>query len=122
MKTPLLAAAILTASSIVPGQEEQSKFRVDTFHVSSVERKQESGEYGSIIHIRAVADSKTIHYVLTCDDMYPVKKDPIVCNHVEAGQDYKVRIWPTAVDFGDPNEPNTKRYRRLYDIESEVEK
>jgi len=74
---------------------------------------------GNTIHNRVIAESKTIRYVLTCDDLFPPKKAPILCTPVEAGQDYDARVWPTAVDFG---EANDGKFRLIYDIESQVEK
>lgn len=101
------------------GPQQPNKGRPERLHVSSVQRKQESDDTGNTIHNRVIAESKTIRYVLTCDDLFPPKKPPILCTPVEAGQDYDARVWPTAVDFG---EANDGKFRIIYDIESQVEK
>jgi hypothetical protein len=113
-----LVPAIALLSLYGPSQQS-NKGRPERLHVSSVQRKQESDENGSTIHNRVITESKTIRYVLTCDDLFPRQKSPILCTPLEAGQDYDARVWPWAVDFG---EANDGKFRLLYDIESQVEK
>src|ERR1700677_4026546 len=113
----LLVATIALVS--IGGSQQPNKGRPERLHVSSVQRKQESDETGNTIHNRVIAESKTIRYVLTCDDLFPPRKAPILCTPVEAGQDYDARVWPAAVDFGGANDG---KFRLIYDIESQVEK
>jgi len=114
--TKLFTAVVVLAAFI---EQAPNKGRPDTVHVSSVDRKQQNDETGATIENHVIADSKTIRYVLTCTDMFPSKKTPILCTHVEAGKDYEVHVYPTAIDFGGSD--GTK-YRLVYDIESQVEK
>jgi len=114
MKTLLLAVAILT---VVPAFVQGG--HIETLHVTSVEHKTEGETYGSIVHIIATADSKTIHYQIHCDEVYRTNGKNTLCFQIEAGHDYETKIWPTSIYFG---EVPKQEFQLQYMIDSEVEK
>jgi hypothetical protein len=114
MKTILLAAALLIA---VPASTQQA--HTETLHVTSVEHKTEGKNYGSIVHIIAAADSKTIQYRIHCDEVYRTNGKNMLCFQIEAGHDYETKIWPTSIYFG---EVPKQEFQMQYVIDSEVEK
>ena len=113
----LVAISVVTLAAMLAPQEQT--VRTETVHVVSVSRKSEVVEKGIRTDINATADTKTVRYQLSCEEFKSSSGTSASCAQIEAGQNYTAKIWPTAIDFGRPN--NVDIFI-LYSIDSEVEK
>jgi hypothetical protein len=94
-----------------------------TLHVKEVQRTEGSDEYGTWFHIKVTAESKTVVYVLSCDEFLNNKTGwTVSCYHVSAGKDYPVRLFDTCINFWPPGVKPDTGQAALYDILAEKEK
>jgi hypothetical protein len=110
----------LLALTYLADAQSTEPFQKKTFHVVEVrqsEDRQSENECGGMCSVTKIEVSgftcnlcldkehrQTILYSLECTEftyMPPSKSTPLRCIHVQAGENYPARIYPTAVMFGE---------------------
>ena len=106
------------------GVNAQDKGEQISEHVKELHRDQETAEKGTWYHIKAVVETKTIIYSLTCDEIYNNEKHAFAgrCFQLSAGKDYSARRFPSSINFWQPEDRGKEYLLILYDIVSEKEK
>lgn len=94
-----------------------------SLHVKEVHRDEDQPTAkGTWYHIKAIAESKTVIYTMTCDEFLSAETfDYVVkCFDLSAGGNYPALKLPKSINFWP--DKRLKPARALYDIVSEKEK
>jgi hypothetical protein len=104
----------------------QDKGEPISVHVKEVQRVQDEDatEKGNWFHITAVVETKTVIYLLKCDEYYSSEKHGFAasCFHLSAGKDYSGKRFPTSIGFWRPEDKGSGATLIMYEIVSEKEK
>jgi hypothetical protein len=94
-------------------------------HVREVHRTEdEATEKGTMYHITAVVESKTVVYKIKCDEFLSMEKHDFTmkCSDLSAGQDYPAHLFVNAISFWQPEQKGDGYIHVAYDIMDEKEK
>jgi hypothetical protein len=110
---------------VAAGANAQNKGEPISVHVKEVHRNQdEATEKGTWFHVKAVVESKTVVYSLTCDEFLnmEIRDYTLRCYSIAAGKDYSGYRTQNSLNFWKPEDKDKKYRLAVFEIVSEKEK